>query len=225
MRTKTLLLTAAAIAAGVITSQAQSNVYSANVVGYVNVVIRGSGAYNFVANPLSNSVANYNTNLFPGPLADGCSILKWDSANATFQGAIPTYYTEISAWDSDASLPVGEGFFFVNPGTDFTNTFVGEVIQGSFSQAVAGAGAYNAFGSSAPVGGSFTNAVQGCIPTDGDSILTWDYSMATFQGDIPTYYTEISAWDRETPDIKVGDAFFYVRTGDPYTWVRNFTVQ
>ena len=44
------------------------------------------------------------------------------------------------------SLPVGEGFFYVNQGTTFTQTFVGDVVQGSFTNTLAGAGAYNAIG-------------------------------------------------------------------------------
>src|SRR5262249_17654422 len=37
MRTKTLLLSAAAVVAGLISAQAQSNVFSANIVGYVTL--------------------------------------------------------------------------------------------------------------------------------------------------------------------------------------------
>ncbi|EEF62403.1 hypothetical protein Cflav_PD5038, partial [Pedosphaera parvula Ellin514] len=39
MRTKTTLLTAALLAVGAISATAQSNVYSLNVVGYINVPI------------------------------------------------------------------------------------------------------------------------------------------------------------------------------------------
>jgi hypothetical protein len=53
MRTKTLLLSAAAMAAGLVSSVAQSNVYSVNVVGYVNQVLP-AGTLVAVANPLDN---------------------------------------------------------------------------------------------------------------------------------------------------------------------------
>ena len=70
MRTKTLLMTAAALAAGVIYSQAQGTVYSQNVVGYVNVTIPANG-FNLVGNQLdlgpgSNSVDNVLTTGFLG---------------------------------------------------------------------------------------------------------------------------------------------------------------
>src|SRR5882672_2501980 len=63
MRTKTLICAAVLMAAGVATSLAQSNVYSLNVVGYVNVPTTGAGNFNMMANPLNNA-NNGITNLF-----------------------------------------------------------------------------------------------------------------------------------------------------------------
>ena len=60
---KTLLIAAAALAAGVVTSQAQ--VYSANVVGYVNAVIPAN-QLTLVANPLddgTNTVTSLGASL------------------------------------------------------------------------------------------------------------------------------------------------------------------
>ena len=57
---KTLLMAAAALAAGIITSQAQP-VYSQNIVGYVNQTFV-SGYVN-VANPLDNGGGNSLTNI------------------------------------------------------------------------------------------------------------------------------------------------------------------
>src|SRR5256885_410376 len=70
MRTKTLLSTAALLAAGLATSMAQSsNVYSLNVVGYVNApVITG---YNFAANPFDTSDGlNKASTVYPNPSPD-----------------------------------------------------------------------------------------------------------------------------------------------------------
>src|SRR5437763_15367210 len=52
MRTKTLLLTAAVLAAGLGASVAQT-VFSVNAVGYVNVTIKPG--YNLICNPLNGS--------------------------------------------------------------------------------------------------------------------------------------------------------------------------
>ena len=49
MRTKTLLLSAAALAAGVVTSMA-ANTYSVNVVGYINVTVQPG--FNIIGNQL-----------------------------------------------------------------------------------------------------------------------------------------------------------------------------
>src|SRR5271170_4448050 len=63
MRTKTLLVAVAALAATIITSEAQ--VYSANVVGYASVVITG-GQYNMLANPFNSGVTNGANEVFNG---------------------------------------------------------------------------------------------------------------------------------------------------------------
>src|SRR5271154_6934502 len=64
MRTKTLLLAVAALATGIISSEAQSNVYSQNIVGYVNAVSPVGGQFALLANPLDNGTNNI-TSLFP----------------------------------------------------------------------------------------------------------------------------------------------------------------
>ena len=64
---KTLLIAAAALAAGVISSQAQ--VYSQNVVGYINITTP-AGGYSFVANQLTNGNNNVNNVLNSGLVSD-----------------------------------------------------------------------------------------------------------------------------------------------------------
>ena len=77
MRTKTTLVAAAILAAGIASSMAQANVYSLNVVGYVNVTVQGGGAYNLIANPLNNTTGNTLTNIFSGPQSPSSQVLKW----------------------------------------------------------------------------------------------------------------------------------------------------
>src|SRR5262245_46238811 len=120
MRTKTLLLTAAALTAGVLSSFAQSsNVYSVNVVGYINVTVAANG-YTFLANQLTNSGNSVNTVLTNGPRSDVNGVLN----------------TTLYAWN-------GNGYdlyqFFSGPDAD---TYFGNV----GSQA----GWYDAGGSLAP---------------------------------------------------------------------------
>ncbi len=72
MRTKTLLIGAAALVASVISSQAQGTVYSQNVVGYINQTIPGGGKFAEYANQLVNgSDVNQSNNAVNTVLASG----------------------------------------------------------------------------------------------------------------------------------------------------------
>ena len=75
MRTKTLLLTAALTAAGVATSMAQ--VYSVNMVGYINQSI--PQGFSMIANQLNASPDNKVTTLLPAPPAS-TSVFKFNAA-------------------------------------------------------------------------------------------------------------------------------------------------
>ena len=79
MRTKTLLIAAAALAAGVISSQAQP-VYSQNVVGYVNQVV--PVGQTLIINPLQNTT-NDIEQIMPG-LQGGENILIWSTSLAGY---------------------------------------------------------------------------------------------------------------------------------------------
>jgi uncharacterized protein affecting Mg2+/Co2+ transport len=213
MRTKALL----ALAALAIAIPASAQVYSANVVGYVNYTIQ-PGVFNFISNPL-NAANNNISALFPNA-TEGDSIFRWDNVANDLNYDTPVFGGGV--WDKTFDLNPGEGVFYVSaaPGP-VTVTYVGEVIQGNFTNVLA-PGVFNAVGSSAPLGGSMLNAIAGLTPTEGDSIFLWDpvandlnYSTPVFGGGV---------WD-QTPNIAVGEAFFYVSAAPgPVTWVRNFTV-
>lgn len=117
MRTKTLLLAAAALAAGVLASQAQSNVYSANIVGYVNVT-NEVGAYAMLANPLDNGT-NDLYSLLPNQ-ANGSSV------SVFIGGVLETSSKTKGTWSTDYIIPPGTGFF-LKGNSSATNTFVGQV--------------------------------------------------------------------------------------------------
>src|SRR5436305_926182 len=83
MRTKTLLC-AAALAAGALTSMAQSNVYSLNVVGYYNLPL-GANQKLMIANQLNttnNQIGSILTSLPAGSLlfkfSGGFTTYTWD---------------------------------------------------------------------------------------------------------------------------------------------------
>ena len=157
MKTKTLLIAAAALAAGVISSQAQS-VYSQNIVGYVNQTSPGGFALTLVANPLQNitgSTTNNGTSVFQN-FVGGESVLVWNGngyyqyiyagagvgtglgyasdfydGNPGTAAAIPgTVYdaSDDAHWTPPLILSQGKGVYVSNPGATITNTYVGNAI-------------------------------------------------------------------------------------------------
>jgi hypothetical protein len=113
---KTLLIAAAALVAGVISSDAQ--VYSANIVGYVNAVIPANTLV-LVANPLddgTDTVTSLGANL---PNKSQVQIWNGTGYTGTSKGG--------GVWTANLSIPVGTGFFVKSP-TALTNPFVGNVI-------------------------------------------------------------------------------------------------
>lgn len=217
MRTKTLLAAAVIIAAGALSSQAQ-NVYSLNVVGYVN---KSFPAFQFVMvnNPLQAADNNLSTIIPAAP--DGTTVFKW---SVGLQDLDPTTSTFVvgPGWTPDLAVAPGEGFF-VSSSEDFTNTFVGEVRQGDLTTALVGNFNFEAIGSQVPIGGSITDVMAGYPAADGDTVYPWSVSAQDLDPITSTYVVG-PGW---TPaiNIAVGDGFFLSRVDGPVNWVRNFTVQ
>lgn len=196
------------------------NVYSLNVVGYVNVTVTGGGTYNLLANPLNNTAGNDLNTLFSGTQTDTSQILTWDPVLVDFSAVQPSYGG--GAWSANVQLPVGKGFFYVNQGATFTQTFVGEVVQGSFTNTISGNGNYNCIGASVPEGGNFTAAITGLTPFDTDQVLKWDSAAVDFSATQPSYGGGV--WTPAALTINPAEGFFYVRQGPTIDWVRTFTV-
>jgi len=215
MRTKTLLLTAALVAAGVAASQAQ--VYSVNAVGYINVVCKPG--FNLIANQLiaSNSTV---LALFPN-VPSGTQILKWTGTQFAPNG----YDADFGAWDDDTqTLRPGEAAFFRNPTTtNITVTFVGDVPQGNLTNQVPQN--YSLKSSIVPQAGLIQSAL-GYTPSDGDQVLRWTnaYPATTSRYYTSSYDASFGEWDVE-PNLFVGEGFFLHRfAAGTAQWVRQFSV-
>lgn len=226
MRTKTLLLSAVALAAGLVSSQAQ-NVYSANVVGYANVVLHGNGQYSLIENPFDDGNGNYLTNLLNNALPKQSQVLTFDpSAGYTTvqKGGTPANWP---AGTTNSLLP-GVGFFVRNgnPGggaPDITNTFVGSIVvlNGNSVTNTLGLG-YTLQGSPIPYAGNLAIAGQNGGDTNMDfggpltkqsQILTWDpvAGFTTVQkGGTPATWGGTAA-------VNVGDGFFVFNKNGPIT--------
>ena len=212
MRTKTLLLTAALSAVAITGAFAQStNVYSANIVGYVNYV--NPPGYRMIANPL-NSTNNDVSNIFANPPA-GLTIFKRNAGGTGYDSA--TFDPDIPGWSGPLTISPGEGAFLFNPdGGNYTNTFVGEVVLNSTNGVPAG---YSIRSSVVPQSGGI-QTVLGYPVGNGDTIFRFNgsgYNSSTFDPDVP-------GWTDGEPTPNVGESFWIFNNGATKNWVRNFSV-
>lgn len=200
---------AALLAAGLATSVAQ-NVYSLNVVGYVNVPVVGSAGYTMIANPL-NTTNNTIGSLIATP-PDFTTLYKYTGSGFAIASFV------FGAWD-DASFTLnpGEGAILQSP-TAFTNTFVGEVMQGDLTNSFPAG--YSIRSSMVPQAGTLT--ALGLTPaslTDFDTV--YQYNTTTQSYDI--FSLVFGAWSPAEPSLKVGESV-WLQTAAAGQWVRSFTV-
>lgn len=98
--------------------------------GYVNVGF--TNGYDFVANPLVTPPNTLNdvmrTSASPA-VPNGTAVFLWDVATQSF-GPPAIYSTSTGQWTPNHEVPVGRGFVVHSPGV-WTNTFVGEVFEGT----------------------------------------------------------------------------------------------
>jgi len=217
MRTKTLLLIAAACAAGAVSSMAQ--VYSVNAVGYVNKTV-AAGQFALISNPL-NAATNTVNALFT-PVPDGFQVYIYVPGKGY---AVGTYDSLSEGFIPDAvgnaQVTPGMGVFVKNPpGAATTVTFVGEVPQGTLTtQLVAG---LQIVSSQVPQAGNAKSlGLQGA---DGDQIYIWDTSSQKYQSS--TFDALDNDWSPKLETLKqldVGDAFFLKKVAAG-TWTRTFSV-
>ena len=227
MRTKSILAAAAIIAAGAASSQAQSNVYSLNVVGYVNVVC--SNGFTMVNNPLVPSNSQVGTLLKDN--ANGGTV---PAGSALFVYVNGSYVINLNdefggGWDNASqTITNGQGFFFQNnSGSTTTLTFVGEVPQGALTNSLRPG--FNMVGSKVPQAAFLDDL--GLSSQGGDAV--YKYENGNFRIYLKDEFDaswSSSAIDFDVvkgPTLAVGQAMFYFRSdavGTP-TWVRNFTAQ
>jgi len=213
---KTLLIAAAALVAGIVSTQAQ--VYSANIVGYVNVTITGGGNYSLISNPLNDGNGNQLTNLFT-TLPNQSSITTWNGVG--FNAAIPF---QAGGWVGNQQLPPGVGFFVKNghgggtPSPAITNTFVGSVAAnaGGSVTNVLGLG-YTLAGSILPYAGDLTtdpNLNLYNSLANGSSITTW--GGAGYNAAVPF---QAGAWVGTQP-VTVGQGYFIKSAHYGTNWVQ-----
>jgi hypothetical protein len=227
MRTKSLLIAAAAaLAAGVVSSEAQ--VYSQNIVGYVNAVYPASAYVQQVA-PLQTSSTNGVEDLYGSTLQTGDAVLTWNGTSFqtyTFFGPGQWLYPDNVTIGVGPNLPVGKGFFYQSANGNETNTFVGTVVL--TNTVTLPASAYALVGSTPPIGASSLEDTNLNLPLQtGDAVLVWggnSYQTYTFFGPGQWLYPD-NVTIGVSPGVSVGQGFFYQSANGTETWTQNFVVQ
>lgn len=222
MRTKILLAAAAALAAGVVVSNAQ--VYSANVVGYINVAYP-AGQFIMSANPLTTG-NDVLTNVLTSTTG-ASQISYWTGSGfATYTYSGPQKKWLSGATDvSTTPLPVGLGFFIKAGGSGFTNTYVGTIIAST-----GGGTATNSLvtglqpvGEKIPYGDVVTNAATVNLTVGGASQLQiWNPVSQTYDSTY-TYSGPQHVWKQNSvtvnPSISPAQAFF-INPSAATNWVQ-----
>lgn len=197
------------------------------MVGYLNIPL--TNGYTFVVNPLNHTSGgqdNSLTNIIPIP-PNGTKVYLWDVTNQVFMP--PATFSDVtSGWDRNFDLPVGKGFVVYSP-EYWTNTFVGNVLQGALTNFVAGSNKFSLLGSKVPVDGPISSALA--FPgIDGANVYQFPKAFQKYT-DSFTYFAGFGwfdptgTFDAQGPFIKSGESFFVQNPGPNTNWVRTFFVQ
>lgn len=212
MRTKTLLLTVALVAAGAASSMAQ--VYSQNAVGYINLSI--PSGFSMISNQLKPGNANYSlASLIPTP-PPGTVFYKF----ANVGGYSQSVFDDLDlAWTNpNMTVDLGGGGFILSPSA-FTLTLVGDVPQGSLSTPTPLG--FSVVSSQVPQAGQI-QASLGFTPNPGDVV----YRFSNISGYSQSVFDDLDlVWLPSEPSVSVGEAFFVLKAPGPSTaWTRAFSV-
>ena len=226
---KTLLIAAAALAAGIISTQA-SSVYSQNIVGYYNTTINPN-QFLLVGPQMQDSSGTFNVNnVLSNGVPDGSTMFIW---TGTTYGTTLTYYAGFGWYDSlgnfaTNTLGGGTAGFLLSGDTVNTNTFtcIGNVPQGNFSnQVTSGFGVYSI---PFPISAGIDSTNVNFPAQDGDTYFYWNPTNQNYNTTY-TYYAGYGWYDSlgspASPTPKVGEGFFYLNANAPATWTNSFSAQ
>jgi len=220
---------------GSVAVMAQSNVYSLNVVGYINVTC--PPGFSIIACPLISSpdpiTGTLNTigTLLPNgqnQLAQ-CSVWSYDPAvpgDYTNDAASTKGNANTNGWKNGGQITImpGQAVWFDNAFTsNLTFTFVGTVPTGSLTNSL-NLG-FNLVSSILPMSGDLvTNGLSMFTnPTAQDAVWVYTPSITNYT----TYgYTKKNGWGPSNPQIpNVGEGFWYQSANAGTTlWIENYSV-
>jgi len=239
MRTKTLLLTALLGALGSVAVNAQTNVYSLNAVGYINVT--NLPGFNMISCPLiaspDNTVGTVLNNANGAYIGD--AVFFYDNATGTLGTDLGKAIggrngtTNANGWANNGTnlLSPGVACWFQNAGTtNIVITFVGTVPSGSLTNVLAPG----------------YNMVASILPTSGDlasntltTLTNYNIGDEVFLFSNPSTFTIFQSgsgrnfgfgyhgnWTAGGDPVipNVGQGFWYQNNGATVNWVENYSV-
>jgi hypothetical protein len=228
MRTKSILLAAATIAAGALSSQAQSNVYSVNVVGYINITLKPG--FNLISAPLQATNNNVNTVLANiSPTLGTGDLFMWNATTgAGFLQAINP--DGAGGWvdgnfnPATNQVPPGVAYFLRNgDGADRVLTLTGTVIQGTNNYVINKN--FGFYGDPVPIVGDIVT--NGFPVQNNTTLFTWNVTGQTYNqaviGDSGAFVDQ--NFNPVVVAPALGEGFVYFMTNNNLNWTRSFTVQ
>jgi len=225
MRTKALLCAAGLLAVGAATSMAQ-NVYSLNVVGYVNTnVVAG---FNLIANPLDKDGTGTNnliSQVISNQLPLNTTVYEYNGVGYNQFSYAKNKSTGLTNWSPDGPLNPGRGVWVSIPAGSpvQTATFVGNVLQGVNSNPnIPAGGGFGLVSSLAPLQGGVTTVLK-YNPLLNDTLYRYNgvgYDQFSYAKNKSTGLTN---WSPSEPVINIGQGF-WLKTSAGSTWNQNFTV-
>ena len=230
-------MAAAALAAGVISTQAQ--VYSQNVVGYYNLNL--VAGYNMVSVQFNVGASNGASEVFPN-IPDSTELFTFDAIHGMFiynyfdtggGSTTPANSWYMSDYNTLTNAPIlspGTGCFLLVPNA-VTNAVVGSVVSSNNLAMVSG---YNMLGSALPLGVGTTNSLVNLntLP-DSTELFTFDTAHQKYifnyydtgGGSTPpntSWYMSDYNTPTNPPVLSVGQGMFFL-TPSTYNWTQTFT--
>jgi len=237
-----MLLSALLGTLGSVAVMAQSNVYSLNAVGYINVTLLPN--WNIVTCPLISSPDNTLATLLPNTTkaygGPGYHMVVYAFTGGTYSGSdtavIPAASPNGSGWISGGTLAInpGSAVWIFNPFTSNLNaTWVGTVPSGSQTNALISG--YSLVGSIVPATGDLiTNSITHFTGQNkNDVIYAWDpvnqgyYSYEWFPAFGIWGYNGSTSTPADPTVTNIYEGFYYFNNSSTSTtlnWVETYSV-
>lgn len=211
MRTKALLCLAALAAGAATTAVAQNNVYSLNIVGYVNIT--QNPGFKIYGNPL-NTTNNDVKFLFPNAASfPGLAVYKFNGASYD----LSSYDPDVGGWTAAMALNPGDGFWLQVPaGGAYNNTFVGEVVKDSTNSVPKG---FSLKASAYPASLALVTGLTAPLVT-GDAVYMFNGTSYDLYANDP----DVGGWTPSEPLPAVAQGFWIQNnSGTDKSWIQHFT--